>query len=201
MRAASVSGVSPACAATWAQPSRVGMWLSVTGVTGSVAAEVSVPGLPFTYRMPCSTVRPVAGKAGQITATVSGPQASRAASISALKAPRKVESTFLYRRDTPAARSCSTFCRMTPAASAAARARLLVVTASTSTPSVAGPDSASSAPPMDRCVLQPARTNCTAGSPEPVRSSATMAMVGVKALLHGPRPRWACRRLRPHLRT
>ncbi|KAG0731369.1 hypothetical protein G6F23_015376 [Rhizopus arrhizus] len=91
MRAASVSGVSPACAATWAQPSRVGMWLSVTGVTGSVAAEVSVTGLPFTYRMPCSTVRPVAGKAGQITATVSGPQASRAAALTAVKGPRQRE--------------------------------------------------------------------------------------------------------------
>ncbi|CAB3704754.1 hypothetical protein LMG26840_05522 [Achromobacter dolens] len=187
MRAASDSGDSPALAATWAQPSRVGIWLSVTGVTGSVAAEVAVTGWPFTMSMPSSTVRPVAGKAGHTTAMASAPQASRAASISALKAPRSVESTFLYRRATPAARSRSTLRRITAYACAAGRARLWVVTASTSTSSSAGAASASCAPSIDRRVVQPARTNCTAVSPEPVRSSATMAMAGFKGPPRAPR--------------
>ncbi|CAB3657852.1 hypothetical protein LMG26845_03118 [Achromobacter insuavis] len=199
MRAASDSGVSPGRAATWAQPSRVGMWLSVTGVTGSVAAEVAVTGRPLTISTPSSTVRPVAGKAGHTTAMASSPQASRAASISALKAPRSVESTFLYSRATPAARSRWTLRRITAPASLAGRARLWVVTASTSTSSAAGAASASCAPSIDRRVVQPARTNCTAVSPEPVRSSATMAMAGVTGPPRGPRDsrRRAFRRWRP----
>ncbi|CFM20144.1 Uncharacterised protein [Bordetella pertussis] len=151
---------------------------SVTGVTGSVAAEVSVTGRSLTYSTPWRTVRPVTGNAGQTTAMAPSPQASRAASISALKAPRKVESTFLYRRCTPAARSLSTSPRTTAAASAAAKGRLCVVTASTSAWRTAGSASACSAPPTNSWVAQPARTNCTAVSPDPVRSSATMPMYG-----------------------
>ena len=44
---------------------QLGIWLSVTGVTGSVAAEVSVTGLPFTSSTPPDTVRPVAEKQGR----------------------------------------------------------------------------------------------------------------------------------------
>ncbi|CAB3927765.1 hypothetical protein LMG3412_06044 [Achromobacter deleyi] len=201
MRAANDSGVSSPCAATWAQPSSVGTWLSVTGVTGSVAADVSVTGLPLTLSTPSSSVRPVAGNAGQITAMASSRHAPRAASISALNAPRSVESTFLYSRVTPAARSRSTLWRITLPASAAGSARLCVVTASTSTSSEAGPARAASAPSIDRCVFQPARTNCTAVSPEPVRSSATMAIVGFTRPLRAPRAGPVPARRRFRLRT
>ena len=60
MRAASSSAEARPSWPTWAHRSRLGIWLSVTGVTGSVAAEVSVTGLPFTSSTPPDTVRPVA---------------------------------------------------------------------------------------------------------------------------------------------
>src|SRR5215475_10923819 len=141
-------------------------------------------GTPCTERRPCTTVRPMAGKAGH-TRAARARAPSTSASSSTATGPRNVESIFLKRalldrRGASAAASR----RMAAAASASERARVSVsrVTTSRSTSGRLGATTTLTGPcPAKRAPVSQA----------PVRSSATIVTsMGVLVTYHkGPRAR------------